>query len=173
MQHFLLNTIILPQIKLTVSSSEDDTVNGRFRTIGTVDGHGTTNLTSKYQFIDSEVNKFGKRYYRLKQFDSDLSFSYSEIRFVHFNENTTTLISAFPNPTSEYINLHFSTNDYNATNIQLIDIQGKIVAEKQVSLGDENQIYFETKLLSSGNYFFKITDSKNMTTIIPVIKAKD
>ncbi|MBP7273522.1 MAG: S8 family peptidase, partial [Saprospiraceae bacterium] len=159
--------------EIQVSSSEDDTVNGRFRTIGTVDGHGTTNLTSKYQFIDSEVNKFGKRYYRLKQFDSDLSFSYSEIRFVHFNENTTTLISAFPNPTSEYINLHFSTNDYNATNIQLIDIQGKIVAEKQVSLGDENQIYFETKLLSSGNYFFKITDSKNMTTIIPVIKAKD
>lgn len=49
-----------------------------YENIGNVNGKGTTDETSEYNFLDVNASK-SKLYYRLKQMDIDGSFSYSDI----------------------------------------------------------------------------------------------
>lgn len=49
-----------------------------YENIGNVNGNGTTDENSEYNFLDVNASK-NKLYYRLKQMDIDGSFSYSDI----------------------------------------------------------------------------------------------
>lgn len=63
---------------------------GIFSTIGTVDGHGTTSQPNQYLFTDNAPAN-GVSYYRLRQVDYNGQFSFSVIRTVIINSNTTVL----------------------------------------------------------------------------------
>jgi len=49
-----------------------------YENIGNVNGKGTTEDISEYNFLDVNASK-SKLYYRLKQMDIDGSFSYSDV----------------------------------------------------------------------------------------------
>ena len=76
-------------------------------------------------------------------------------------------IQAFPNPATNYIQVTISLKEATTLNMQLFDVQGKLVntfiANNRLSEGDHN---FELNLtpISNGIYFLTISDKKNVIT---------
>lgn len=72
----------------------------RFETIGFVLGHGTSNTTHLYDFLH-ETHEPGLHAYRLKQIDTDGSFTYSGVVEVKLSAPASfTLLPSYPNPLS-------------------------------------------------------------------------
>jgi hypothetical protein len=76
-----------------------------YKTIGFVasgNANGNSNQTSAYSYNDmSDPGKPGQVFYRLKQIDLDGNSSFSEVRFINYNmEETTVLI--YPNPANGF-----------------------------------------------------------------------
>ncbi|GAA3925366.1 T9SS type A sorting domain-containing protein [Hymenobacter algoricola] len=74
-----------------------------FKTIGTVRGQGNATKVSAYTFTDQEALA-GLRYYRLRQVDTDGTFSFSPVRAVA-DDNA---VLAYPSPTYDRLNLPMS-----------------------------------------------------------------
>jgi hypothetical protein len=67
-------------------------------------------------------------------------------------------LTAFPNPTTEYLTLHIS--DYNNEKLfyQLYDIQGKLISDGQVTA---LQTQINTASLPSATYFINVVNQEN------------
>lgn len=96
-----------------------------WKTIGKVEGYGTTLETQTYQFTD-EQPLTGTNYYRLKQVDLDGSFEYSDIVVVERSEQSSDDVLVSPNPTSDWISYQVP-NDQTVKNVQIFDAFGKLV----------------------------------------------
>jgi len=134
--------------------------------IGTVNGAGNSNTKLNYQFIDNNPLS-GTTYYRLKQTDYDNAFEYFKAVAVNFIADNSIQISleAYPNPSTGSFNINFY-NEYNNTEIKVINSLGQVVEYFNNFNNGENNIYISG--LSKGNYFVivldnnKILDSKMM-----------
>ncbi len=100
-----------------------------------------------YSAID--YNPFGGiSYYRLKQTDTDGSFSYSPIRSVEIAADNK--FSFYPNPADDFIHIESSSETYS---VEILNVFGQ-------SKGIYNNIKtIDTKSLSSGTYFIKISEN--------------
>ncbi len=74
-----------------------------FRTIGKVEGAGTSSESVDYEFVHREVYS-GLNYYRIKQVDYEGYFAYSDI-VVERRILENLELSIYPNPTSELLNI--------------------------------------------------------------------
>lgn len=77
---------------------------------------------------------------------------------VGFNENKTTKISMYPNPTSNY--LIISTN-FDYFSYQLIDIKGNIISSDVVN---SNVAKIDFSMFDKGIYFVKVTNNEKTFT---------
>ncbi|MEO5967940.1 MAG: T9SS type A sorting domain-containing protein [Ferruginibacter sp.] len=125
---------------------------GDFETVTVVPA---TNITtgSKYQFSDNNTEKVTSQY-RLKMFDFDGSFRYSEIRAVK-GVGSSTEFSVFPNPSNGTSRV--SITDVSPSNeIQVINNSGRVV--KTVSM--KNQSSFELNNLPNGIYMIRVINKE-------------
>jgi hypothetical protein len=91
--------------------------------IGAVSGHGTTNETINYEFIDKSPFS-GTNYYRLKQFDFDGKFDYSKVISVIFvNKNGVQLYPTIVNQ-EVWLKLDKATDE--SGSIQIYNINGQL-----------------------------------------------
>jgi hypothetical protein len=72
-----------------------------FEIIGSVDGKENSDTNNEYNFNDNSLSN-GHYYYRLKQYDFDETFTYSNIISAEINL-TEEIVNIFPNPTNNYI----------------------------------------------------------------------
>lgn len=128
-----------------------------FKTIGFVEGNGTTIEKQQYAFQDNEVTPKQFYYYRLKQVDFDGSFEYSNVVTASILGNNKTTLSVYPNPAKDILNIA------NGEGRALIyNMVGQIV--KTVYLTDEvNTVKISE--LPSGQYFVKIEDKNGLFEI--------
>ncbi|WP_201981576.1 T9SS type A sorting domain-containing protein [Hymenobacter rubidus] len=72
-----------------------------FRRIGLVPGHGSSAQPHDYQLVDPAIARYGTSlvYYRLRQVDTDGTFSYSPVRTVAVSGKPE--LALFPNPTTQ------------------------------------------------------------------------
>ncbi|MDO7851774.1 T9SS type A sorting domain-containing protein [Hymenobacter convexus] len=72
-----------------------------FRRIGTVAGAGTSQSAHNYQLVDPVITRYATNlvYYRLRQVDTDGTFSYSPVRTVAVTSLSPAGLVLFPNPT--------------------------------------------------------------------------
>lgn len=73
----------------------------QFERVGYISGHGTTNETQRYSWIDTapiSTRNDGIVYYRLRQIDTDGTFAYSEMRPAEIHPLVIGLEQNYPNP---------------------------------------------------------------------------
>ncbi len=147
-------------------NSQSSFDNSQWVKIGFVCGHGNSNSTKLYSFVDPLFDigesdlRNGECYYRLKQIDNDGSFKYSSKIEVKLNVPPGYILEQnYPNPFNPSTVINFKLAGDNHVHLKVYNILGKEVA----TLLDENRkagihnVNFNTGSLGSGIYFYKLT----------------
>lgn len=106
--------------------------------IGQVAAAGNSNTDIAYQFLDRKLPSFraGENifYYRLKLTDLDGQYKYSDVRGVNFGKLSNSIISIYPNPTTEIINVDISGMSLDAGDVTLsvFDMNGRNMISKNI-----------------------------------------
>ncbi len=105
-----------------------------FKAIGEVTAIGNSTTSTAYHFVDRKPNT-GLNYYRIKSVDIDGLATYSEIKFVRF-ENDKPMLSVYPNPAyrGRQLTLEFRTSSNQDVEILLYDMMGRKVITQTVQL---------------------------------------
>lgn len=136
-----------------------------FSSIGKVDAAGISSSLLTYNFIDE--NPFsGKNIYRLSLVDKNGNQNLSNVVEIDLNE-MSSVISAFPNPATDNIQLTINSSEEKNSSIEIMDELGRIIYSREISLVNGNkQFVFDTKDFAAGNYFISISaEGKLMKTI--------
>jgi len=108
-----------------------------FRALGFVAGAGSSSSPRSYRFLDTEKNKAGVRYYRLRQVDTDGTENFSPVRTVAFDNSASlaTSLTASPNPfTTELTLTVAATKADAAAQLTVTDAAGRTVLEQKLSI---------------------------------------
>ena len=127
-----------------------------FSTIGIVEAKG---VASEYNFTD-EKSFIGINYYRLKQFDNDGKYNYSETKFVKFDGDGKLSFVMYPNPTKEKVNVYVNAFSGKGE-IIVTDLLGKQIKQQVLVVGNNS---IEIKKLTKGIYFVNIVTDKEKQT---------
>lgn len=132
--------------------------------LGSIDGAGNSNTVLNYHLEDlNPIN--GNNYYRLKQFDFDGEFTYSEIRNIDVSSSNS--ITVYPIPAKE--KLIIEGKDMDAKSLKFINSIGQEIQLKiSVSLSDSMEI--ETSYLTDGIYYLQISSGDDVKNYKVVIK---
>jgi len=140
----------------TLSKSDDGI---EFAALTNIEGNGTTNQMSNYDYHDYE-NINGKKYYKLSS--TDFNGNTKEIGVEIINRNDIVafeFVELFPNPASDKVNINFYAQGDNV-NVKLYDAQGKILIDKaiQSEIG-MNNINLAINDFANGTYFVAISNA--------------
>jgi hypothetical protein len=119
-----------------------------WQTIGTVKGNNTTKTLQKYAFIDNEPLQ-GVHYYRLKQVDTEGSFSYSKVLSATIKTKNTLLV--YPNPFTQTLWIEGITK---GDRVQIFDAIGREVYTLKVETMVDNRFEINTQYLSPNSFYF-------------------
>jgi uncharacterized repeat protein (TIGR01451 family) len=132
-----------------------------FNDVQTIAGNGTTNLLHAYSVIDDLHYFTGKiAYYRLKQIDLDAKENLSKIITVKLKA-AAGQITVSPNPFSDHININTQWDNAEIVTVSIFNVQGKMVAVKQVSVTKGNNDIRMDNLpsLPPGNYYLQLVST--------------
>ncbi|MFZ4621070.1 MAG: T9SS type A sorting domain-containing protein [Bacteroidota bacterium] len=128
--------------------------------VGFVEGNGTTSAPKSYSFIDAYVKN--KVHYRLKQIDTDGSFSYSQ----EIEMNIVSTVSEFslyqnyPNPFNPSTTVSFAVPATSNITLEVVNVLGQTVGTLFSGIAQKDQLYttlFDGSGLASGIYFSKLS----------------
>ncbi|MBP7821311.1 MAG: T9SS type A sorting domain-containing protein [Saprospiraceae bacterium] len=140
---------------------EHSTDSAIFETIGSVNGKGTTNNVSYYDFIHQHPSK-GANYYRLKQIDADGHFHYSTVVTVILDEDQSA--GVYPNPSNGFIYVQLPPNkEYTA--MTLTDALGRTLRTIPQS-SDKIDVSF----LPKGTYFIQVNNNEKVVAQYQFVK---
>ncbi|HOZ51417.1 MAG TPA: lamin tail domain-containing protein [Chitinophagaceae bacterium] len=130
--------------------------NLNFKKIGEVNAKGNTSSISDYLFNDATaINEFN--YYRLKIVDLDNQFAYSNIILVKLSNLGSRIVSLYPNPTKDNINIEISSEKNQSSQIQIFDALGKLIFEQPLLLEKGFQKHnLNLAQLAKGQYTLRI-----------------
>jgi len=134
--------------------------------IGFVAGHGNSNSPKDYSFTDANAPK-GNVSYRLKQIDTDGSFSYSDVVTVNnVLAKSFKLYSPYPNPFNPSTTIKYSIPSASNVSLKIYDVIGNEVASLVNERKDagEYEVNFNAKDLPSGIYFSTLRSNGNVQT---------
>lgn len=133
---------------------ERSTDNFNFYTIQTVSPEGTTPSANFYTTTDDSPLK-GVAYYRIKQFNRDGSFKYSnavEIERAHGQE----AFYLFPNPVKDIVQLYLKPFIGKAAHIQIYNSFGQLIKESKLEQVQAPTLSFSLENEQNGMYFLTI-----------------
>ena len=124
----------------------------KFTNIGEVGGAVNSNTPILYTF-NTNLSKYGKYYYRLKQI-SEGSFSYSENVFVDYKRSRNSALTSYPNPFNPQTTVTLYMDKKETVKINVYNILGQLVVTLFVGIADKGEMKFtfNGQRLSSGTY---------------------
>ena len=132
-----------------------------FKTIATVSPKGNNGSAQNYVQTDNNTLS-GNNFYRVKSVDVDGKQTFSKVVLVTMNKANPS-VKVFPNPIKDYrIVLQLSDLDRGIYNLQLIHMNGRKVAERQIEYPGGIGL-FEMRIdknLSKGLYMLRISGTK-------------
>jgi len=141
--------------------------NNEWMKIGFVNGNGNSNSPKDYLFIDDKVKTDQTIKYRLKQFDNDGQFEYSNIISVLFSPNEFELFQNYPNPFNPSTSISWNSNIDGEVTIKIFDVLGNEITTvlNEFKEAGNHKIDFNTSNLNSnlasGVYIYQIEIKNN------------
>lgn len=135
--------------------------NGKnFIDIGTIKGHGNSNVVNSYEFMDNSSSP-QLAYYRLKQFDFNGAYEFSKIIAIA-SENADIDIVIYPNPAETKLFVDISSKNQQVFTVKYINLLGSVSSEK-IDVSSEFNTYLlnNFKQLNSGLYILQFYDNQN------------
>lgn len=129
-----------------------------FSDIGTVTALGTQQAAGYHHLHTLPVQ--GINYYRLRIYDSEGDFTYSETVSALWNEKTQPMIVVYPNPvTGEEFKVTFTNIPTGKYGLMLVTADGREVHREQITHTEADQVYSirPRRTLASGSYYLIIT----------------
>lgn len=126
-----------------------------------VPSQNNSSSLNEYKLVDSKASQFN--YYQLVENDLNNKSKIVATRFINmtqcFGKNNETLISLFPNPAKDQLNIQINGENSNSdAQIEIIDIVGKVVHSSKVKLNPSNSnSQIDIKSLPIGNYILKVS----------------
>ncbi len=145
---------------------ERRTETSEFRTIGFVEGNGTTTEPRSYSYLDKTVEQ-GVTYYRLKQIDFDGTYAYSDVVEVNATGPLSFDLSQnYPNPFNPSTIIKYSIPESGNVKLSVYNLVGEEVAVlvngfSQVGTFD---VTFNASNLPSGVYLYKLQSANSIQT---------
>jgi alpha-amylase len=129
--------------------------------IGFVGGYGNSNSPKSYSFADKTFPAYSNKLsYRLKQIDTDGSFTYSKEITINVNDRPAefALGQNYPNPFNPYTNIKYSLPEAGLVKIGIFNVLGEQVEvlKNNIEEKGEHIIEWNAQNYSSGIYFCKI-----------------
>jgi len=154
------------------SVSQQIKSNEEWKTIGFVNGNGTSTEKNNYAFLDENLES-GKYKYRLKQIDFDGSFEYSnEIEVEIGVPDEFALYQNYPNPFNPSTKIRYSVSfaethrhvSQQNVLLKIYDVLGKEIATlvNEEKPPGEYEVEFDGKELASGIYFYRLKAGSNV-----------
>jgi hypothetical protein len=133
-----------------------------FQTIGTVKGHHNSQVLQHYATMDPHPFN-GANYYRLKEIDSDQSFSYSGI--VPVEADRAYQVQVVPNPFTDHLNI----SGLRAANaLKIYNPMGQCIwSNNQTGLSDQT---IDTQSWTKGVYWISVTLENGSVTTLTQVK---
>lgn len=135
-----------------------------FEHIGTVKGHGNSNIPQEYTFADA-APLTGVNYYRLRQVDFDGQTKYHEVIAVLYKETTdkTQEITVFPTMVSDQLHITLKETLNTDAELYIIDLNGRILFETPCTRGTQQQGIFVNHL-AKGAYLLTMKIGRHVKT---------
>ena len=131
--------------------------------IQTVKGAGNSNEILNYFIYDNQPLN-GTSYYRLTQVDFDGQQEVFEWKSVNFNSNNEASLNVYPNPSNTGTATISLTNMNGATDLEVLDIAGRIVYRKSLDLLETNTNIPLNLNLGAGVYIVRIVNNQSTLT---------
>ncbi len=162
----LLNWTTSQELNNSHFEVERSTDGIRFSNRGKVEGHGTSQLTHHYQFMDPVETGVPLYYYRLKIKDLDGKAAYSKTVALRRNK-TVPGIQVYPNPFTDHVKITLYSATETITSFVCMSADGKQQFTRQVLVqkGDNVVILAGLETLPRGNYLLRVNGE-----VIPLIK---
>lgn len=141
-------------------------------TLGSIAGHGTTNVPQSYSFVDGAIH--GMVRYRLKQIDNDGSISYSKtIGSGSVSPSRSMLEQNYPNPFNPVTTIRYSLPVAGFVTLKVYNILGTEVATLIHNRQEAgiNTVPFDASTLSSGIFYARL-NSGGYTNVIKMMLVK-
>jgi hypothetical protein len=140
--------------------------NSEFRTIGYVEGAGTTTEPQQYSYIDATVNT-GTYTYRLKNVDYDGRYYFSDPVEVDVQGPLSFALNQnYPNPFNPSTNIKFSIPEAGDIKLAVYNIVGEEVAVLINGFTEAGfySVTFNATSLPSGVYLYKLQSANSVET---------
>lgn len=141
---------------------EHSTDSKTWKTIGFVEGNGTTLEAQEYSFTDASPFS-GVNYYRLKQIDYDGAFEYSGIVSVAMEKTNVGQIKINPTASADAVTVQLSTPFETDMMLTITNSVGQIVLQTAVRAG-ENTAYIPVSSFAKGQYNITFSNSSETFT---------
>jgi hypothetical protein len=145
---------------------ERRTETSEFRTIGFVEGNGTTTEPRSYSYLDKTVEQ-GVTYYRLKQIDFDGTYAYSDVVEVNATGPLSFDLSQnYPNPFNPSTIIKYSIPESGNVKLSVYNLVGEEVAVlvNGFSQAGTFDVTFNASNLPSGVYLYKLQSANSVQT---------
>lgn len=131
-----------------------------WKTIGFVQGHGTSTASHSYSYEDISpgVTNGKELCYRLNQIDLNGGYQYSNSICVNEVISGFNLLSVYPNPFNPISTIRFSLTETGYISLKIFNLMGQPVAEllNSVLPAGLHEVEFQGENLASGKYFIRL-----------------
>ncbi len=138
-----------------------------FTKIGTVAGHGTTDVKQYYNFKDVMPVEASVVYYRLRMVDFDGKSTVSKIIVLRKSGNQQlNAIAVYPNPFVSNVKLQINSRTETAITVRVVNMLGQqeLVRKIGVQPGENIVVVRDLENLKTGNYLLEVITEDGKTS---------
>lgn len=128
-----------------------------------------SSTNSTYSFADAPSYQ-QLNFYRLKITEITGATTFSMIVIINNGRNSSSAISIFPNPATNFLNLQTKAGQTGKAVVSIISGAGQIVYKSDYTIANESIVNLDVKKLSVGNYIVRIITADGVTTNLPFVK---
>ncbi len=147
--------------------------NSEWKKIGFAEGHGNSNSTKNYSYIDKNLIGGPQFTYRLKQIDNDGKFSYSDEVSVMVVPDKFELFHNYPNPFNPATKIKFAVPFRTKVRLDVYNILGQLIEtliDGELEAGF-HEVTFTADDIASGTYIYRLTsDNFSQTEKMLLVK---